>query len=60
LTDGSPSPEDLARVATVDYTTALLGVLSTRLRVRYELNSTGLILGGAAAGLALRQLGSSP
>jgi chromate transporter len=44
---------ELGRTALVDLPTVLLAAVATGLLVRYELNSTWLIAGGAAAGLAL-------
>lgn len=47
----------LARAALVDASTVVLGLLSAVLLVRFKLNSTWLVLGGAGAGLALHALG---
>lgn len=47
----------LARAALVDVRTVALGLLSAVLLVRFKLNSTWLVLGGALAGLALHQAG---
>jgi chromate transporter len=47
----------LGRAALTDVPAALLAVVSAVLFVRYKLNSTWLVLGGAAAGLALHLLG---
>jgi chromate transporter len=48
---------ELGRAAIVDWPSALLGLLSAALLLRFKLNSTWLVLGGAAAGLAARALG---
>jgi chromate transporter len=48
---------ELARAALVDVPTVLLGVAAAVLLVRLELNSTWLILGGAAAGFAVQRWG---
>jgi chromate transporter len=47
----------LARAALVDWPTLLLAGGATLLLVRYELNSTWLLLGGAAAGFVLHRSG---
>jgi chromate transporter len=47
----------LARAALVDVVTVVLAALSAVLLVRVKLNSTWLVLGGAAAGLAAHALG---
>ncbi|HEU4535439.1 MAG TPA: chromate efflux transporter [Polyangiaceae bacterium] len=47
----------LGRAAFLDPVTVALGALSAVLLVRYKLNSTWLVLGGAAAGLAANALG---
>jgi chromate transporter len=44
---------DLARAAIVDVPTALIGLAAAVLLIRFRVNSTWLILGGAAAGLVL-------
>jgi chromate transporter len=48
---------ELARAALVDWPTLLLAAGATLLLVRYELNSTWLILGGAVAGFVLHRSG---
>jgi chromate transporter len=50
----------LARAAIVDWKTGLLAAASAVLLIRYRVGSTWLVLGGAAAGLALRALGVGP
>jgi chromate transporter len=45
----------LARAAIIDLPTALLAVVATLLLVKFKLNSTWLVLGGALAGFLLRQ-----
>jgi len=47
------------RAALVNIPAVILAVLSTVLVFRYKINSTWLVLGGAAAGIALRLLGWS-
>ncbi len=47
----------LGRAAIRDVPTALFGVVSAALLLRYKLSSTWLILGGAAGGLAAHALG---
>lgn len=49
---------ELARAALVDIPTLLLAATSALLLLRYELNTTWLIAGGAAAGYALHALGA--
>ena len=44
----------LGRTAIVDVPTALLGLISAMVLVRFQLNSIGLIVGGALVGLAVR------
>jgi chromate transporter len=44
---------ELARAAIVDATTALIGLTAAVLLIRFRVNSTWLILGGAAVGLVL-------
>jgi chromate transporter len=46
----------LARVAVVDLPTALFAVAAAVLLIRFKVSTTWLILGGAAAGLAMRAL----
>ena len=48
---------ELGRAAIVDVPTALLGAASAFLLLRFKLNSTWLVLGGAAAGVASHLLG---
>jgi len=48
---------ELGRAAIVDVPSAALAGLSALLLLRYQLNSAWLVLGGAAAGIALRILG---
>jgi chromate transporter len=50
---------ELARAALVDMPTLLLGAAAAVLLFRFELNSTWLILGGAAIGYALHALGAA-
>lgn len=50
----------LGRAALVDGPTVALAILAAVLLVRYRLNSTWLVLAGAAAGLALGQPGRVP
>jgi chromate transporter len=47
----------LGRAAIVDLPTALLGLLAALLLLRFQVNSTWLVLGGALMGLAARWLG---
>jgi chromate transporter len=47
----------LGQAAVVDVPTALLGVASLVLLLRFKLNSTWLLLGGALAGLGIHALG---
>jgi chromate transporter len=47
----------LARAAIVDLPTAVLGLAAALLLVRFKLNATWLMLGGAALGMGLRLLG---
>jgi chromate transporter len=47
----------LGRAAFIDLPTALLGLGAAGLLLRFRLNSTWLILGGAAAGLGAHFLG---
>jgi len=47
----------LARAAIVDAPTAVLGLAAAVLLVRFKLNATWLMLGGAAIGMGLRLLG---
>ncbi len=47
---------ELGRAALVDAPTVLIGLLGAALLLRYRLNSTWLILGGALAGIALHLL----
>jgi chromate transporter len=47
----------LARAAVVDVTTALIGLTATFVLLRFKLNSTWLVLGGAAAGIGAHVLG---
>ena len=51
---------DLGRAAVVDWLTALLAVGAAVLLLRWRVNSTWLVLGGAAAGLAAWALGLAP
>lgn len=44
---------DLAQKSIVDIPTALIAIIAALLLIRYKLNSTWLILGGAAAGMAV-------
>ncbi len=46
----------LARSAIVDPTTAVLAILGSVLLLRYRVNSSWLVLGGALVGLALTSL----
>ncbi len=46
----------LGRAALVDLPTAVLGAFSALLLVKFKLNSTWLVLGGAAAGFLLRHV----
>jgi chromate transporter len=48
---------ELGRAAIVDLPTTLLGVVSAFLLLRFKVNSTWLVLGGAAVGLSLHALG---
>jgi chromate transporter len=48
---------ELGRAALVDVPTVLLGVAAAVLLVRHELNSTWLILGGAATGFVVQRWG---
>jgi chromate transporter len=47
----------LGRAALIDLPTLLLAAIAAALLVRFKLNATWLVLGGAAAGLALHALG---
>ncbi len=47
----------LARAAIVDLPTAVLGLAAAVLLLRYKINATWLMLGGAAIGMGLRLLG---
>ncbi|XXF78356.1 chromate efflux transporter [Myxococcaceae bacterium GXIMD 01537] len=47
----------LGRAALVDVPTICLGLVSAVLLVRFKVNSTWLVLGGAAAGFAVHKLG---
>lgn len=47
----------LGRAALVDVPTVILGLVAAVLLVRFKLNSTWLVLGGAAAGWAVHALG---
>ncbi len=47
----------LGRAALSTCHTVLLALVAALLLVRFKLNSTWLVLGGAAAGFALHQLG---
>jgi chromate transporter len=49
----------LGRAALVDLATVSLAIAATVLLVRFKLNSTWLVLGGALAGLLLHQFGSA-
>jgi chromate transporter len=51
---------ELARAAVVDGLTALLALVAAVLLIRWRVNSTWLVLGGAAAGIAARALGVAP
>jgi chromate transporter len=48
---------ELGRAAIVDVPTALLGLLSAALLLRFKTNSTWLVLGAAAVGIAAHALG---
>jgi chromate transporter len=48
---------ELGRAAVVDWLTALLAGGAALLLLRWRVNSTWLVLGGAAAGLAAHVLG---
>jgi chromate transporter len=48
---------ELARAALVDLPTIALGLAAAALLIRFKVNSTWLIAGGAAAGIALHALG---
>ena len=48
---------ELGRAAVVDLTTALLGLGAAIALLRFKLNSTWLVLGGAATGMAAHALG---
>ena len=48
---------EVARTAIVDLPTAMLGVVSALLLLRFKLNSTWLVLGGAAVGLVVHACG---
>jgi chromate transporter len=50
---------ELARAALVDVPTLLLGAAAAVLLLRFELNTTWLILGGAAIGYAVHALGAA-
>jgi chromate transporter len=50
----------LGRAAFVDVPTLLLGAVSALVLVRFEVNSSWLVLGGAATGWALHSLGLAP
>ncbi|RKH54860.1 chromate efflux transporter [Corallococcus llansteffanensis] len=50
----------LGRAALVDVPTVVLGLVAAVLLVRFKLNSTWLVLGGAAAGWAVHALGLAP
>jgi chromate transporter len=50
----------IARTAIVDGWTLLLAILSALALLRFKPNSTYLVLGGAAAGLALHAFGAAP
>jgi chromate transporter len=47
----------LGRAAIVDWPTALLGIAAALLLLRFKLNSTWLVLGGAACGLVCHAIG---
>lgn len=47
----------LARAAVVDVTTALIGLTAAIVLLRFKLNSTWLVLGGAAVGIGAHALG---
>jgi chromate transporter len=47
----------LARAAFVDYATLAIGIAAAVLLIRYNLNSTWLILGGTISGLVIRMAG---
>ena len=51
---------ELGRAAVVDWLTALLAVGAAALLLRWRVNSTWLVLGGAAAGLTAWALGLAP
>ena len=47
----------LARAALVDPTTVVIGLVAATLLLRFKLNSSWLVLGGAAVGLGAYALG---
>ena len=56
VSDGTETPTQLVRAAVIDVPSALLAVASLVLLVRWKLNTTWLILGGALAGWTVHAL----
>src|SRR5665213_38673 len=50
-------PAELGRAANVDLPTALLGLVSAALLLRFKVNATWLVMGGAAVGVAAHVFG---